>query len=158
LRKNLRESLFGVFQHDEEKWEISERTAARLEKSNQMRVGEGAAFVHWRELCLCPSRNSRDQFERGVEKVCALYSVRNTALWSEALRRRRSGKDSVDGPGLPTSSRPQSLLVLPPHYAKDEQGRLRARGLLIRRRSAPGAVAPRYLAPYSVAHIRFDES
>src|ERR1700730_13566320 len=72
LWKNLRESLFGVFHHDEEKLETFELAAPRLEESNQVRMGEGGRRLPIRELGLRQSRNSRHQLERGIVNVLCL--------------------------------------------------------------------------------------
>jgi hypothetical protein len=69
MTKYLRECLFCVFHHDEEKLTISELAAACLEKANQVRMGEGGSRRPVRELRLRHSRNIREQLERGFGKV-----------------------------------------------------------------------------------------
>ena len=60
LGKDLRESLFSVFHHDEEKLQAPELAATRLEKPNQVRMGEGGSRRPVREPCLRQSRISRN--------------------------------------------------------------------------------------------------
>jgi hypothetical protein len=51
--KDLRESLFSIFHHDKEKLVTSELATTRVEKANQVRMGEGGSRPPVRELCLC---------------------------------------------------------------------------------------------------------
>ncbi|SRR6266404_982129 len=101
LRKNLRESLFGVFHHDEEILETSELATARLEKSNQMRMGEGGRRRPMRKLCLRESRNSRDQLERGIGKVFCLIFGKEYRTMVRGAQKAAEGKDSIDDLAFP---------------------------------------------------------
>jgi hypothetical protein len=49
--KELGESLFGIFHHDEKKLLISELAATRLEKANQVGMGEVGSRPPLPELC-----------------------------------------------------------------------------------------------------------
>src|ERR1700680_4949454 len=101
LRKNLRESLFGVLHHDEEKLETSELAAPRLEKSNQMRMGEGGRRRPMRELFLRQSRNSGHQLERGIVKVVCLIFGEEYCTMIRGAQKAAEGKDSVDDMAFP---------------------------------------------------------
>ena len=71
VRKDLRESLFGIFHHDEEKLAAAELAQTCVEKPNQVRMGEAGSRPPVRELCQCDPL-SRDDLDRGSGSVLCL--------------------------------------------------------------------------------------
>jgi hypothetical protein len=67
--KNLRESLLRIFHHNEEKWVPPELATTRVEKANQMRMGESGNRPPARELYLCLHRVSRDELNRRIRRA-----------------------------------------------------------------------------------------
>src|SRR5882757_6195050 len=100
LGKNLRESLISVFHHDEDKLEISQPAAARLENSNQVGMGQGGSCGPVRELCL-QGRNSRDQLERGIGEVSCLKFCKENSAVIRATQKAAQRKHSVDKVAFP---------------------------------------------------------
>src|ERR1700722_13283243 len=72
LGKNLRERLFGVVHHEKDKRQTVEFAAARLEKLDQMRMGERSGVVPKPELSIRADGVGRHQLERGVRQVSCL--------------------------------------------------------------------------------------
>jgi len=70
--KDLRESLFGIFHYDEEKWLTSELAMSCVEKPNQVRMGEAGSRPPVRKLYLCQHPLSRDDLDRGIGNVLCL--------------------------------------------------------------------------------------
>src|ERR1700674_5393798 len=101
LGKNLRESLFSVFHHHEKKLEISELAAARLQKSNQVRMGEGGSRRPVRALYVRQSRNNPDQLERGIGKVFRLIFGEEYCAMVRGAQKAAQGKDSADDLAFP---------------------------------------------------------
>src|SRR6266853_2536191 len=81
VRKDLRESLFGIFHYDEEKLVTPELALTCVEKPNQIGMGESGSRHPVRELCLGQCPLSRDELDRGSRHVlCLTFSKEYRAV------------------------------------------------------------------------------
>ncbi len=69
VRKNLSQGLISPLHHHEEKWVSPELATPRLEKTNQMGVGDSGKCSPARDLRVRKHRIRRDELDRGVRDV-----------------------------------------------------------------------------------------